>query len=93
MRARERGACTENGEGVRGGGAEGDGDAGKDVVLGGGGELACVGGSPQEEAIQTANTELKGGNGQGETSRAACVGCGDLFGICRSVACTPKATT
>jgi hypothetical protein len=62
---------TEHREGVGSSGAEGYRDARKDVILGGRGHLAGVGRGPQEEAVNAANAELKGGNGQGETSRAA----------------------
>lgn len=64
-------ARTKDGERVRGSGAEGDGDASQDVVFRGFGHLARVRRSPQEEAINAANTELQGGNGQGEPGRAA----------------------
>jgi hypothetical protein len=61
----------KDGEGVGGSSAEGNGDHGDDVLLGNGGELAGVGGGPQEEGIDAADTELKSGDGEGEPGRAA----------------------
>ena len=58
-------------EAVGGGGAESDGNAGKDVVFGRRRERARIGSGPQEEGINDTDAQLQRGNCQGETGRAA----------------------
>ena len=65
------GGERKHGEGVGGSGAEGHGDAGKDVILRGLGHLARIGCRPEEEGVDHAHAELQRGDGQGEPGRAA----------------------